>query len=88
MDLVCGNLGRNYKYHASKEEPFEIYAKDFDMNGSSDIVLGYYNDKTLFPVRGRQCSSQQIPTISPAFSLCTASAVMALDRWVGVLQSI
>lgn len=67
IDLIVGNLGTNYKYQASANESFNIYANDFDENGSKDLVLGYYNDGVEYPVRGRQCSSQQIPAIQLKF---------------------
>lgn len=64
MDLIAGNLGLNYKYKASKERPFEVYAKDFDNNGKMDIVLAYFNEgDALFPLRGRECLSNQMPSI-------------------------
>ena len=67
IDIIVGNLGLNYKYQANAEETFDIYANDFDQNGSTDLVLGYYNDGVEYPVRGRQCSSQQIPAIQIKF---------------------
>ncbi len=73
MDYVLGNLGWNYKYQASEEKPFHVYADDFDGNGTFDIALGYFLEgETLYPVRGLQCSSEQIPTIKNAFPTYTA----------------
>lgn len=66
-DFLVGNLGLNYKYKATKESPFEIYASDFDENRTVDIVLGYHNQNKLFPLRGRQCSSDQMPFIKKKF---------------------
>ncbi|MEH6406535.1 MAG: VCBS repeat-containing protein [Leeuwenhoekiella sp.] len=67
MDIIAGNLGLNFKYKASVESPFEVYAADFDNTGSNDIVLSYYENKELVPLRGRQCSSQQMPFIKDKF---------------------
>ena len=67
MDYVVGNLGLNYKYKATKKEPFEVFSTDFDDNGTNDIVLGYYNNQDLFPLRGRECSSNQMPFIKEKF---------------------
>ena len=47
--------------------PFKLYSNDFDKNGSLDIVLSYYENNELYPLRGRQCSSQQIPDLKKKF---------------------
>ncbi|MDW5288025.1 VCBS repeat-containing protein [Formosa sp. PL04] len=67
MDYIVGNNGLNYKYQANDSETFDIYVNDFDQNNQSDIVLSYYNEGKQFPVRGRSCSSQQIPSIKSKF---------------------
>lgn len=67
LDIICGNLGLNYKYKANNKETFDIYLNDFDDNNINDIVLSYYNGGKKYPVRGRQCSSQQMPNIKKKY---------------------
>jgi hypothetical protein len=80
IDLVGGNLGLNYKYKASPAEPFEIYANDFDESGNIDIVLGYYNQGDLYPLRGRECSSNQMPFIKEKFPTYDAYGKATLEE--------
>jgi hypothetical protein len=68
QDLVLGNIGENYKFKASAEKPFQVFANDFDGNGTNDIFLAkYLGDSLLVPIRGRQCTSQQMPGIARRF---------------------
>lgn len=66
-DYIVGNLGQNYKYKANPGAPFRLYSKDFDNNGKLDIVLGYYENDTLYPLRGKECSTQQLPGLKDLF---------------------
>jgi hypothetical protein len=66
-DYVIGNLGTNNKFKASKEHPFKVYANDFDNNGTNDVVLAKYYKNDYVPMRGRECTSQQMPYISEKF---------------------
>ena len=90
-DYFLGNLGLNYKYQASPEFPFEIYADDMDKNGTSDIVLGYYNEEKLYPVRGRQCSSQQIPVIKekfPTYNEFAGAGLLDIYQDLGIKEAL
>ncbi len=66
-DFIVGNLGLNYKYKASPDKTFDVYANDFDNNKKLDVVLSYYENNRQLPVRGRECSSQQVPGITKKF---------------------
>ena len=67
QDFVAGNLGLNYKYKASQEEPFVVFSHDFDGNGQLDIVLGYHEHGELYPLRGKSCSTDQIAGLKQQF---------------------
>jgi hypothetical protein len=83
QDLIAGNLGRNYKYQASVYEPFEVFYDDFDASGTMDIVLAYYNFGTQYPLRGRSCSSDQVPFIKNKFETYDAFAMADVEEVYG-----
>ena len=74
VDFVLGNLGKNYKFKASESEPLELYVNDFDSNNQNDIVLAYYEHGGLYPVRGRNCTMEQMPIIKTQFPNYTTFA--------------
>ncbi len=82
-DYLVGNLGLNYKYKASINEPFEVFYEDFDKNGKKDIVLSYYNFGDRYPLRGRSCSSEQIPDLKKEFPTYDIFASSSLEKVYG-----
>jgi len=71
IDFVIGNLGLNYKFKASEENPFLVYANDFDGNGTNDVFLAKSYENREVPIRGWQCASQQMPQIATKFKSFT-----------------
>ncbi len=82
-DFIAGNLGLNYKYKTSKEEPFDVYYSDFDKNGNGDLVLGYYENNKHYPLRGFSCSSQQIPNLKKNIKKYDLFASLEIDDVYG-----
>jgi len=73
-DLVAGNLGLNCLYNANEKCPMQLFATDFDGNGSIDPVFFYYiNDKDgirrSFPAISRSQFAEQVPAIKKKFLL-------------------
>ncbi len=83
QDFLLGNLGLNSKFKSSPEAPFEVYATDVDKDASIDIILGYHEKGELFPVRGRSCSSQQVPAIKNKFKTYESFALANLKTIYG-----
>lgn len=79
-DYLFGNLGTNNKYKASKEKPFRLYSDDFDNNGKYDVVLAGYFDGKIVPVRGKECSTQQVPYVSDRFKKYEDYANASIDE--------
>ena len=82
-DYIIGNLGLNYKYKASEKEPFTVNYGDFDKNGKGDIKLGYYNYGEHYPLRGRSCSTQQVPGLKESFTSYNQFALANLANVYG-----
>jgi len=68
IDFLVGNLGLNTDYKASLEEPFRLYAKDFDNNGSIDPILSQYIDGVEQAVTYRDKLIEQIPPLKRRFT--------------------
>jgi hypothetical protein len=83
LDLFAGNLGLNYKYKTNKQAPFQVYYSDFDENGNSDIVLSYIKNDKQLPLRGKECSGQQIPSINVRFKTYESFAKATLPEIYG-----
>ena len=79
LDLIVGNVGLNNKFSPSETRPLHVFASDFDGNGTNDIVLAKTKNDELLPVRGRECSSQQMPFIAQKFSTYEAFAKAKLS---------
>lgn len=79
MDYVLGNVGLNTKYHASVKKPTQLFVHDFDSNGKLDLVEAEWEGDTVFPVRGRSCSSAAMPFIKDKFQTFRDFAMAGLD---------
>ena len=66
-DFLLGNLGWNNKFGGSRGTKLEVYANDFDQSGDYDVVLANVKNDKLLPVRGRECTSQEMPFILDKF---------------------
>ncbi len=67
VDLIFGNIGENNKFHPSEKKPIGLYAGDLDQNGTHDIVLTKHYKKKVVPVRGKECSTEQLPYLKDKF---------------------
>ena len=67
IDYVVTNFGLNTKYHATDEKPIVLYYGDFDETGAKRLVEAEHEDDTLFPIRGKSCSTGAMPHLAEKF---------------------
>jgi hypothetical protein len=80
IDYAVTNFGLNTKYHASPEKPTLLYYGDFDNNGKMRIVEAEYENETLFPVRGKSCSTNAMPHLADKFTTFKGFALADLAK--------
>ena len=82
-DFIVGNLGMNYSYKATPEAPLEVYAGDFDLNGTNDIVFSYSERGVSYPVIDRNRAIEQMPTLEKVFSSFAAFSRASMEEIYG-----
>lgn len=74
MDFIAGNMGLNNKFHATPQQPYWLYAKDIDGNGTMDLIPAYYiknneGSYDLFPGIDRTELAGQVLSIKKKYLL-------------------
>ena len=74
MDYITGNFGMNGFIQPSKKQPVKIYVKDFDNNGSTDVVMSSFRKTSVsdsifkeFPIAGRDEFIKEINPMKERF---------------------
>lgn len=67
MDYAVSNFGLNTKYHPSPKKPVYLYYGEFGGLDEMRLVEAKYEQDTLYPVRGRSCSTAAMPFLSEQF---------------------
>ena len=90
IDFVAGNMGLNNKYHATEQQPYMLYAKDIDGNGSVDLVPAYYIKNNegrfeLFPGIDRTQFAEQVLAIKKKYLLNEDYAKVNMNQLLAVI---
>lgn len=66
LDYIAGNFGINLKY-CPKEKPIELFCDDYDNDGRNDIIMSYWQNDKLYPIKTRERMIEQIKDIQTIF---------------------
>ncbi|MEM9659587.1 MAG: CRTAC1 family protein, partial [Planctomycetota bacterium] len=67
IDYVATNFGLNTKYRAAPDSPVVLFYGDFEGDGRKCLVEAEYEQGDLYPIRGRSCSTNAIPSLGRKF---------------------
>jgi len=73
-DIIAGNLGLNTAFHASEQEPLELYYADFDGNGSIDPFFNCFMQGKTYPYVSRDELNEQMYVMRKKFASYKAYA--------------
>jgi hypothetical protein len=79
IDYLVTNNGLNSKYHATPDVPALIYYGAYDDSGKKQLIEAEYEDETLFPTRGKSCSTRAMPFLAERFDTFNDFAVASLS---------
>jgi hypothetical protein len=79
-DLIAGNLGVNNQLHASRDKPVEMFAGDFDKNGSIDPLFTFYVQGKRYPFVTRDELLEQLAPMRKRFTNYNSFGEATLDN--------
>ncbi|MDB4766927.1 CRTAC1 family protein, partial [bacterium] len=79
IDYIVTNFGLNTKYHATADHPALLYYGDFEGNGRKRLIEAEEEDNTLFPVRGKSCSTKAMPSLANKYGTYKDFALASLE---------
>jgi hypothetical protein len=81
LDLIAGNFGVNTKYKEPSQEKVQLlYYGDMDGSGQRNLIEVKREGDTLYPERGRSCSSTAMPFLKTKFPTYHAFASATLQE--------
>src|SRR5690606_29783662 len=66
-DFLLGNAGTNMQFRASKNQPVELIAGDFNQDGVVDPLVNYYIQNKSYPLATRDELLDQISSLKKKF---------------------
>ena len=67
IDYAVSNFGLNTKYHIKPGKPVVAFYGQFTPNGRAGFVEALWEGNTLYPVRGKSCSTDAFPHLGQKY---------------------